>query len=286
MSTQNREYKDRVFKFIFGNPNNKQWTLDLYNAINGSSYSDPEAIEFNTIEDAVYVGMINDASFIITLELNIWEHQSTYNPNMPLRILIYVAKLYEKYIAKNRLYMYSSMLKKIPRPKCVCFYNGKQEQPEKKILRLSDAYEGAGDVEVNVTMLNINYGRNQKIMETCKALHEYSWLVNEIRQSPSGNLETAIDKAIEKMPRDFVIRNFIMGHRAEVKGMFLTEWDQEEALAQERIEGREEGREEGLEEGKQFAKRSIYERLVADGMPAQKASIITGWNINNTVLGE
>ena len=115
-------------------------------------------------------------------------------------------------------------------------------------------------------------------METCKALHEYSWLVNEIRQSPSSNLETAIDKAIEKMPRDFVIRNFIMGHRAEVKGMFLTEWDQEEALAQERIEGRE--------EGKQFAKRSIYERLVADGMPAQKASIITGWDINNTVLGE
>ena len=163
--------------------------------------------------------MINDASFIITLELNIWEHQSTYNPNMPLRILIYAAKLYEKYIAKNRLYLYSSMLKKIPRPKCVCFYNGKQEQPEKKILRLSDAYEGAGDVEVNVTMLNINYGRNQKIMETCKALHEYSWLVNEIRQSPSSNLETAIDKAIEKMPRDFVIRNFIMGHRAEVKGI-------------------------------------------------------------------
>ena len=106
----------------------------------------------------------------------------------------------------------------------------------------------------------------------------------------SGNLETAIDKAIEKMPRDFVIRNFIMGHRAEVKGMFLTEWDQEEALAQERIEGREEGRkegpEEGREKGKQFAKRSIYERLVADGMPAQKASIITGWDINNTVLGE
>ena len=135
-------------------------------------------------------------------------------------------------------------------------------------------------------------------METCKALHEYSWLVNEIRQSPSSNLETAIDKVIEKMPRDFVIRNFIMGHRAEVKGMFLTEWDQEEALAQERIEGREEGREEGRkegreegleegrEEGKQFAKRSIYERLVADGMPAQKASIITGWNMNSTVFGE
>ena len=74
MPVANTEYKDRVFKFIFGNPNNKQWTLDLYNAINASSYDDPNAIKFNTIDDAVYVGMINDASFIFMSDLNIWEH--------------------------------------------------------------------------------------------------------------------------------------------------------------------------------------------------------------------
>ena len=49
------EHKDRVFKFLFGNPENKHWTLSLYNAVNGSSYSDPEEIQFNTIEDAVYL---------------------------------------------------------------------------------------------------------------------------------------------------------------------------------------------------------------------------------------
>ena len=241
-----REHKDRVFKFIFGNPNNKQWTLDLYNAINSSHHTDPEAIEFNTIEDAVYMGMVNDASFIITFEMNLWEHQSSYNPNLPLRILIYVAKLYEKYILTNKIYLYSSTLKRIPRPKCICFYNGTDEQPEKKILKLSDAYDGVGDVEVTVTMLNINYGRNKELTDACKPLQEYSWIVNEIRQKQDDDLEAVIDAVINRMPEDFVIRNFIIGHKAEVKGMLLTEWAQEKVLQQERIDSMERGITEGI----------------------------------------
>ena len=289
MPVANVEYKDRVFKFIFGNPNNRPWTLALYNAINASNYDDPNAIKFNTIDDAVYVGMINDASFIIMSELNIWEHQSTYNPNMPLRVLFYAAKLYEKYIEENHIYLYSSTLKKIPTPKFVCFYNGTRNQPEKKILRLSDAYDGEGDLEVTVTMLNINYGKNKELMNACKPLQEYAWLVNEVRQNPMGDLDVTIDNAIDNMPKDFVIRDFIIGHRAEVKGMFLTEWNQEEALAHERDEGREEGRAEGRAEGiaigeqrgEQRSQRSIYERLISSGkFTAQEAAEFTGWNGN------
>ena len=277
MSIANKKYKDRVFKFIFGNPNNRQWTLDLYNAINASSYTDPNAIKFNTIDDAVYVGMINDASFIIMSELNIWEHQSTYNPNMPLRVLFYAAKLYEKYVEENHIYLYSSTLKKIPRPKFVCFYNGTDKQPEKKILKLSDAYDGEGDLEVTVTMLNINYGKNKELMNACRPLQEYAWLVNEVRQNPKGDLEATIDNAIDKMPKDFVIKNFIVGHRTEVKGMFLTEWNQEEALAHER----EEGIALGEQRGRSEEKRSIYDRLVASGkMSPQEAAEFTGWNAN------
>ena len=120
----NDEHKDRVFKFLFGNPENKHWTLSLHNAVNGSSYSDPEEIQFNTIEDAVYLGMKNDASFIILNELNLWEHQSTFNPNMPMRFFLYATKLYEKHITSSEYYAYSSVLQSVPRPKCVCFYNG------------------------------------------------------------------------------------------------------------------------------------------------------------------
>ena len=234
----NDEHKDRVFKFLFGNPENKHWTLSLYNAVNGSSYGDPEAIQFNTIEDAVYLGMKNDASFIILNELNLWEHQSTFNPNMPMRFFLYAAKLYEKYIASSEYYAYSSVLQSIPRPKCICFYNGTKEQPERVVLKLSDAFGGDGDIEVKVTMLNINYGKNRKLMEACEPLREYAWLVDSIRQKQKmlKDLELAVDKAIEEMPEEFVIRGFLLSNKAEVKGMFLTEYDQDKVLAQERRE--------------------------------------------------
>ena len=224
----NMKYKDRVFKYIF---ENREWTLELYNAINGSNYKDPEAIIFNTIEDAIFMGMANDISFLIMFEINLWEHQSSYNPNMPLRIFLYAARLYEKYIETSDYNQYSSKLQRLPKPRCICFYNGTNEQPDKKILKLSEAFGEESDIEVNVTMLNINYGKNEAIMNACKPLKEYAWLVDVIRKSKK-NIEEAIEQAINEMPENFVIKNFILGHKAEVKGMFLTEWNQEKFLKQ------------------------------------------------------
>ncbi len=230
----NDEHKDRVFKYLFGNPENRAWTLALYNAVNGSNYENPEEIEYNTIEDAVYLGMRNDVSFIIIDDLHLWEHQSTYNPNMPMRFFLYAAKLYEKYIAGSDYYPYSSVLQPAPRPKCVCFYNRTGNQSERKILRLSEAFGSEGGIEVFVTMLNINYGKNRELMETCEPLSEYAWLVETIRknQRTMRNLEAAIDAAIEEMPDEFVIKRFLLQNKAEVKGMFLTEYDQSKVLAQ------------------------------------------------------
>ena len=246
----NDEHKDRVFKFLFGNPANKAWTLALYNAINGSSYENPDDIQFNTIEDAVYLGMKNDVSFIIVDELNLWEHQSSYNPNMPMRFFLYAAKLYEKYIADSDYYQYSSVLQSAPCPKCLCFYNGTANQPEQKILKLSDAFGGESDIEVLVTMLNINYGKNKALMDACAPLNEYAWMVEAIRryQRELKNLEAAVDAALDEMPDEFMIKRFLLLNKAEVKGMFLTEYDQEKVLAQERRE----------------AERMIYEQVATD----------------------
>lgn len=101
MTDVNRQYKDRLFKFIFGNEANKEWTLSLYNAIHESHYDNPDDISFNTIEDAVYMGMKNDVSYIICFQMELWEHQSTFNPNMPMRFFIYSGRLYEKYIRNS-----------------------------------------------------------------------------------------------------------------------------------------------------------------------------------------
>ena len=258
MTEANRLYKDRVFKFIFGNPENKEWTLSLYNAVNGSNYSNPDDIQFNTIEDAVYMSMKNDVSFIILDEMNLWEHQSSFNPNMPMRFLTYGTQLYEKFTATSGYYKFSRKLQRLPKPHCICFYNGIEEQPEQQILKLSDAFGGEGDIEVKVKMLNVNYGKNRALMETCQPLREYAWLVDRVRehQRVMQNLEAAVDASIDEMPDSFVIRTLIEAHRAGVKKMFLTEYDEEKMKEQERKEAFADGVDAGVAEAN--------ERVAAD----------------------
>ena len=258
LTEANRLYKDRVFKFIFGNPENKEWTLSLYNAVNGSNYSNPDDIQFNTIEDAVYMSMKNDVSFIILDEMNLWEHQSSFNPNMPMRFLTYGTQLYEKYTATSGYYKFSRKLQRLPKPHCICFYNGTEEQPEQQVLKLSDAFGGEGDIEVKVKMLNVNYGKNRALLETCQPLREYAWLVDRVRehQRVMQNLEAAVDASIDEMPDSFVIRTLIEAHRAGVKKMFLTEYDEEKMKEQERKEAFADGVDAGVAEAN--------ERVAAD----------------------
>lgn len=255
MHTTQREYKDRLFHFIFGNEENRAWTLSLYNAINGTTYDNPEDIELNTIREVLYLGMHNDVSFLIYYELNLFEQQSTFNPNMPLREMQYAGNLYEKYIVENRLDKYSKYLIELPVPKLVVFYNGTDAQPDEIILKLSDAFpeekRAEADIEVRVRMININYGHNKEIMQACKPLQEYSWVVRTIREkhAQGETLEQAIEYTIRTIPGDYVIRSFLEGHRAEVKGMLLTEYNEAETIEIARENSRKEGIKEGIEKG-------------------------------------
>ena len=273
MALVNNRHKDRLFRFIFGYPENREWTLSLFNAINGTDYDDPEAIEFNTIEDAVYLGMRNDVSFIFVLsdELDLWEHQSSYNPNMPIRCLIHAAQLYDKYIQENELNRYSRKILKLPGAKFFCFYNGTDEQPEEKILKLSDSFgeNFDSDLEARVKMLNINYGHNREIMNGCRTLREYAWLVATVREHEKilKNLEKAFDIALKIMPEDFVIRKFLLAHKAEVKGMFLTEYDEKKQRKLDREEAREEGFEEGRVEGIEKTRISVAASMLKEKLP-------------------
>ena len=270
----NTRYKDRLFNFIFGKEENREWTLSLYNAMNGSHYTDASKIEFNTLENVLYMGMKNDTSFLISDKLSVYEHQSTFNPNMPLRLLEYVSKLYSKYISDNRYNKYGETLIMLPTPKLVVFYNGVAEKEDEVILRLSDSFSEEGrkeaDIEVRVRMVNVNYGHNDKLMEACRPLAEYSWFIKEIRKNKKDyDMIKAVDKAIEVMPKDYIIRSFLISHKAEVMGMLDTEYNEEEVmelfkrdsflegkaegLALGRTEGLAEGRSKGLAEGKSEA---------------------------------
>ena len=107
--------------------------------------------------------------------MNLYEQQSTYNPNMPVRLMQYAGNLYEKYIRQTKQNKFGKKLMHLPAPRLVVFYNGTDEQPEEKILKLSDSFpDGAlSDIEVTVHMINVNYGKNQELMDACKPLAEY-----------------------------------------------------------------------------------------------------------------
>ena len=225
----NSKHKDTLFRCIF--TFKKEWLLELYNAVNGTAYTNPDDITFTTIGEAVYIEMKNDISFLISDIMNFYEHQSTFNPNMPVRMLIYSGMVYSRYVEdkSNDFNLYGSRINKLPVPKCVCFYNGKTSKPDVSVLKLSDAFgpenKTEPDIEVKVTMLNINYGHNLKLMEACKPLQEYAWFVNEIRSNQSNqlNTETSIDRAIDTMPDDYRIKSYLLNNRAEVKRMCITE---------------------------------------------------------------
>ena len=247
----NRQYQDRLFKAIFGREEHKDWLLSLYNALNGSSYTDPSAIEINTIEGIIYVTMKNDISFLIDSQINLYEQQSSYNPNMPLRGLMYFAELYQKHLTKQDRDLFTTALVKIPTPNFVVFYNGSRDMPDVTKLRLSEAFEipaENGDFEWTATMLNINAGRNKTLLQKCKPLYHYSCYVDRVKTNVRSGMtkENAVSEAVNFAIQNDFLDGYFKIQKAEVLNMSLTEFDQE-AYDRHRFN---EGKEAGIAEGK------------------------------------
>ena len=119
LPTANREYKSRIFTMLYSEP---ERALELYNAVNNTNYDNPELLEINTLENAIYMGMKNDVSFVLDARMSLYEHQSTVNPNLPLRFLFYVADVYSGMLIGGNQYSRTKM--KIPEPRFLIFYNG------------------------------------------------------------------------------------------------------------------------------------------------------------------
>ena len=251
--THNRQYKDRLWRMIF---NNKEDLLQLYNAINHTDYQNPDDLEVNTLENVLYLSMKNDVSFLVGGTMNLYEHQSTFNPNMPLRGVFYFSRLYEGYVADNNLMIYHEKRVRLPNPKYIVFYNGTKNQPDSMELRLSDCFENTDNeapcLECTATMLNINYGHNQELMKHCRRLEEYSLFVQCVREyiQSEPSVEDALEKAIDTCINQDVLADFLKKHRAEVTNMILTTYDKD--LYEKTL--KEDAREEGLESGILLAK--------------------------------
>ena len=244
----NRNYKDTVFRMLFSDRKN---LLSLYNAVNQKHYTDPEDLEIVTLENAIYMGMKNDLAFIIDTNLYLYEHQSTYNPNMPHRDLFYISNEYQKLLDKKSLY--SSSLQKIPAPNFIELYNGSDTLSDFSEHRLSSAFEnlsGEPKLELIVTVLNINEGHNALLMEHCQTLKEYSQYVAKVRKYASSmSLNQAVEYAVDECIKENILADFLRKNRAEVISMSIFEYDKEEEEKKLRKAEFEAGVSVGVEKG-------------------------------------
>lgn len=250
-----RTYKDSLFRKAF---EKREHLLALYNAMNGSSYEDVGLLEIRTLEDVIYVGVKNDVAFLLDDVLNLFEHQSTFNPNMPIRALSYFASLYQAYIDEYRINVYSSKQQHLPFPQYIVFYNGERSEPDRRELRLSDAFIRGGHIspdippgiEIRAVMLNINWGHNQELLDACERLREYSLCIATIRGYKSGlvNAEASITAAVDECIAKGYLADILSKNRSEVISLFLTEYDAKKHMELERRDAREEGRMEGAYE--------------------------------------
>lgn len=239
-----RNFKDTVFRMLF---KEKKSLLNLYNALNKSTYTNADDLEITTLENAVYMNYKNDISFVFDFELMLYEHQSTYNPNMPLRDLFYVSRVLHNRVRDENLY--SKKLIKIPAPQFVVFYNGVDSQPEQQILRLSDAFVKRQEppaLELMVRVYNINLGHNRELLDTCRLLKEYAQYVEKVRTfAKEMPFPEAVERAVEYCIRNGILSDFLSRNRAEAIAVSIFEYDEEKHMQSERKEWREIGREEG-----------------------------------------
>ena len=197
----------------------KKELLGLYNAVSGKQYKDPGALNVNTLENAIYMAIKNDLSFVIDSRLSLYEHQSTYSPNLPLRMLLYLADLYADLTKSENLYGRKKVM--LPPPQFIIFYNGEEKQPDRRILKLSDLYQ----VEEEEHKLELE----------------------------------AVECTITECIREGILEEFLRKYRAEAKRMSIYEYDQARHIRQEREEAREEGRQEGIEQGRLSMIRRMLE---------------------------
>lgn len=278
----NRTYRSTVFIMLF---EEKENLLELYNAMSGKHYTDPELLEINTLENAIYMSIRNDVSFLMDGRLSLYEHQSTYSPNLPLRFLFYISNLYSGMTKDENLY--GRRKAQIPMPEFIIFYNGEEERPERETLKLSDLYifnEKDGQfkaedysLELKAELLNICGDNNKALKDACRTLREYTAFTDKMRKyTKTMDIKAAAERTIEECIREDILREFLTKHKAEVRTVSIFEYDQEKHIRQEREQAWEEGRESGFAEGEAAGEKNklneqIQKKLQKGKTPAQIA---------------
>jgi len=276
----NNKFKNSVFTMLFSDP---ALLRELYCALDGVSLPPDVPVTINTLKNVLFMSQYNDISFEIGGKLVVLvEHQSTINPNMALRLLMYISRIFEKIVKGRNIYSKTPL--SIPRPEFFVLYNGKDPFPDNQVLRLSDAFEkpeypglpkkDSLTMELVVRVININEGRNQAIADRCKKLAEYSAFVARAREFEKelGSREEALKEAIKYCQKHDILTEFLKENAAEVLSMLYTEFNLDDALAVRY--------EEGWEGGEENKAVEIAKNALAKGLTIEFVNEITGLDID------
>lgn len=282
----NRMHKDRLFKMVFSEENK---AFELYCAIrNINGKLDEANLEFDTIDDAIFMKTKNDLSFCCFNDMNFFEQQSTYNANEPLRLLIYYGQVISAYVKTKGIDIFSSskIPQKIPNPRIYVIYCGEQNEEAVQNLRLSDAFfDKEGDVEVTVHMYNIcavNDLRINDLLAKSPSLAGYAYFVKTVRRRKNNGerIEDAIEHTIDDCIKRGCLVEILEKHRSEVLNVVLTEYNEEEHIRHEKQLSLEEGIKKGIEKGIEKGKicniiDSVYEGDITLERAHEKAAKVS-----------
>ncbi len=246
-----RNYKDVVFIDLF--ERDKKSLLELFNFFNGTDYTDESEIDIVTIKDSLFVTKYNDLAFVFANVISLYEHQSTLNANLPLRLLCYLAEEYQVLANKNERSIYSEKAIQLPTPKLYIFYNGEKGAEDIKLLKLSDSFVNKKvipDIDLLAHFVNINYGHNKDLMKKCSLLNEYAKFVDIIRSKKvkDENLEKHINETIDVCINEGILSSYLQERREFVLGSLIREFDQEKYDRTLKQDSFEEGVAQGMQQ--------------------------------------
>ncbi|MDR1089324.1 MAG: hypothetical protein LBL23_08665 [Coriobacteriales bacterium] len=258
-----RQYKSNLFADYLSE---KERLIEVYNALSGENYPFDTKISYETLDNVLFGGPYNDIAFTIAGRYVILaEHQSTVSSNLPLRLMLYLARIYEAMVPSEELYR--RRLYRVPTPEFIVVYNGREPCPDKQVLRLSDAFiaqEKSPALELVATVYNVAEGHSREVLAKSRALSDYSVFVSMVENYRAGglSLDEAITKAIQECKKRGIMEAYLESRGSEVLTMLVAEWNWDDAI---RV-AREEEREIGFAEGEKRTARTNATRMKSAGL--------------------
>ena len=294
---ENRKHKDSLFVDYFSKDRDwKEHFLSLYNALHGTNLQVADTqLERVNLEQVLYKSYYNDIAVLVNGQFILMiEHQSTINPNMPLRLLEYVARIYGNIVDSTA--KFSRHLVPLAKPEFYVFYTGDQELPPESYLYLSDAFPNQTQnadltLELKVKVCTIKSESPSPVVHSCHDLEQYVQFLELVEDARAAGHENPLKWAIQEAVRRNILRDYLERKGGEVLSILMTEYDyatdmavlKEEAyedglfvgLATGREEGREEGISIGLERGAYQNKLETAKTMISIGLPEEQIQLCT-----------